>query len=131
MPPVTLTIEGSRIDGIASFYTEINRVFMTGEDWQLGQSLDALNDMLYGSYGALSEQKNATVIWRDMEQNRHDLGLIATLAWLEAKLLKPDHFNTKRISEDIARLLEGRGQTFFELVLEVFADHPSITLQAG
>lgn len=54
-PPMTrtLTIDGSRIHDIPSFYDEINRVFMTGVDWTLGPSLDALDDLLYGGYGAL------------------------------------------------------------------------------
>ena len=49
---LTLRLDGRLIHDIASFYDEINRVFMAGEDWQLGPSLDALDDMLRGGYGA-------------------------------------------------------------------------------
>jgi len=45
-PPQVLIIDGANIRDIASFYDEINRVFMVGEDWQLGASLDGLDDML-------------------------------------------------------------------------------------
>ncbi|MGH6861799.1 MAG: barstar family protein, partial [Phyllobacterium sp.] len=49
----TFTIDGNRICDIPSFYEEINRVFMAGEDWQLSANLDALNDMLHGGFGAI------------------------------------------------------------------------------
>ena len=45
---MTLTIAGHAIRDIASFYDEINRVFMACEDWSLGPSLDALDDLFYG-----------------------------------------------------------------------------------
>lgn len=51
-PERILTIDGAQINGIEDFYAEINRVFMAQENWQLGASLDALDDMLYGGYGA-------------------------------------------------------------------------------
>jgi len=41
----TLTIIGCGIHDIPAFYAEINRVFMAGEDWTLGESLDGLDDM--------------------------------------------------------------------------------------
>ncbi|MBP2483340.1 RNAse (barnase) inhibitor barstar [Stenotrophomonas sp. PvP093] len=46
-----LQIEGCTIHDIPSLYAEINRVFMAGEDWQLGPSLDALDDLLHGVHG--------------------------------------------------------------------------------
>ena len=45
---LTMRLDGRRVHDIASFYDEINRVFMTGVDWQLGPSLDALDDMRDG-----------------------------------------------------------------------------------
>jgi hypothetical protein len=50
---LTLRLDGRRITGIPSFYDEVNRVFMADESWTLGPSLDALDDLLYGGYGAL------------------------------------------------------------------------------
>ncbi|WP_221887917.1 hypothetical protein [Chitinophaga polysaccharea] len=46
-----IIINGDVIIDIPSFYREINRVFMSGENWQLGNSLDAFNDLLYGGFG--------------------------------------------------------------------------------
>ncbi|HDS1037977.1 TPA: barstar family protein [Stenotrophomonas maltophilia] len=125
---LTLHIEGHAITGIDSLYAEINRVFMAGEDWQLGPSLDALDDLLYGGYGALAGHATATVVWRDIEHSRAALGADATLAWLDAKLQQPGTFNVDAIHRQRAALARGDGQTYFEIVMEIFAGHPRIRL---
>lgn len=73
-----LTIEGGAIHGIASFYDEINRVFMANENWTLGPSLDALNDLLYGGFGAIDGAEPVTLIWNNIAQSRTALGVDAT-----------------------------------------------------
>jgi len=131
--PMTLhlQINGSAISDISSFHAEINRVFMSGEDWQLGPSLDALDDLLYGGYGALAGHATATVLWRDIERSRVALGVEATLAWLDAKLQHPGAFNADAIGRQRAALERGDGQTYFEIIMEIFAGHPRIRLVPG
>ncbi len=123
-----LQIDGRAITGIDSLYAEFNRVFMAGEDWQLGPSLDALDDLLYGGYGALQGHAAATVTWRDAELSRAALGMDATRAWLQAKLQQPGTFNADMIGRQLDALERGEGQTYFEIVMEIFAGHPRITL---
>ena len=36
-------IDGQMFSDIPGFYAELNRIFMADEEWQLGQSLDALD----------------------------------------------------------------------------------------
>jgi len=128
--PLTIVLEGKAIQDISSFYAEINRVFMAGEDWQLAQSLDALDDMLYGGYGVLAGHSRATVVWRDMEQSRASLGLAATRDWLQAKL-DSNAFNRTTVARQLQALNSGEGQTYFQIVMEIFAGHPSLTLVSG
>lgn len=123
-----LQIDGRAITGIDSLYAEFNRVFMAGEDWQLGPSLDALDDLLYGGYGALHGHATATVAWRDIALSRVALGVDATCAWLQAKLQQPCTFNADVIRRQLDALERGEGQTYFEIVMEIFAGHPRITL---
>ncbi len=123
-----LQIDGRAITGIDSLYAEFNRVFMAGEDWQLGPSLDALDDLLYGGYGALHGHATATVAWRDIALSRVALGVDATCAWLQAKLQQPGTFNADVIRRQLDALERGEGQTYFEIVMEIFAGHPRITL---
>ena len=124
----TFTLNGAAITSISSFYAELNRVFMANEDWKLGESLDALNDLLYGGYGALHGADTATIIWTNYESSREALGEAATRAWLQAKIASP-HFNTDHFAKELAALNNGAGQTYIARILEVFADHRNITLQ--
>nr|WP_180164039.1 barstar family protein [Stenotrophomonas sp. SbOxS2]NYT97247.1 ribonuclease inhibitor [Stenotrophomonas sp. SbOxS2] len=126
---VFLQINGAAIVDIPSFYAEINRVFMAGEDWQLGPSLDALDDLLYGGYGALAGHKTATVVWRDIDCSRDALGVEATRAWLQDKLRQPGTFNAEAIGRQLDALQRGDGQTYFDIVMDIFASHPNINLQ--
>lgn len=128
---LVLHIDGASINDIASLYAEINRVFMASENWQLGASLDALDDLLWGGYGVLAGHSAATVVWHDIAHSRSVLGRDATHAWLRSKLDQPGTFNVAAINEQIAALEHGHGQTYFEIVMEIFDGHPQITLVAA
>jgi len=124
-----LTLDGSRIHDLASFYDEVNRVFMADVDWQLGHSLDALDDMLYGGYGALDGDAPVTLVWTDFAHSRDALGIDATRAWLQDKLDTPGRYDKARMRRDLDALEAGSGPTFVDLVLEIIASHPNITLE--
>lgn len=119
-----LRIEGSRIDGIHGLYAELNRLLMADEDWELGESLDALNDALYGGFGAMRTDDRVRFVWADHQHSRAALGREATEAWLRGKLAHPAHFDRAGITQQLDELLAGRGKTYWDIVLEVFADHP-------
>jgi len=124
----TLTLDGTRIHDIASFYDAINRLFMADVDWQLGHSLDALDDMLYGGFGALDGDAPVTLVWTHFEQTRDALGIDATRAWLQDKLDTPGRYDKTRIRRELDALEAGSGPTYFDIVLEILAAHPNITL---
>ena len=126
--PLVLVLQGSAVSDIPSFYAEINRVFMAGEDWQLGHSLDALDDMLYGGFGVLVGHESATLIWRDIEHSRSALGVDATRSWLQGKLAGSSVFNEATIAAQLKALDAGEGQTYFQIIMEIFAAHPRIHL---
>lgn len=124
----TLTLAGGDIHDIPSFYAEINRVFMAEEDWKLGESLDALDDMLRGGYGAIQGRAPVRLVWQDIARARAGLGFETTRAYLEAKLERPELYDVERIGRQLAALESGAGQTYFEIILEVIAGHPTIEL---
>ncbi len=130
-PHLVLTIDGRNFSDISGFYREVNRVFMAGEDWQLGESLDGLDDMFYGGYGILQGAGPVKLRWLAMEQSAADLGLLETRRWLTAKLQRPDSFNTDAIHRQLRELEAGSGQTFFQIVLEIIAGHSNIELVPG
>ena len=123
-----LTLDGARIQDIPSFYDEINRVFMQDVDWTLGPSLDALDDLLYGGYGALDGDAPATLVWTHFAASRDALGIDATRQYLLAKLARPEQFNAAHFQRELDALEAGTGQTYFDMVLGIIAAHPNITL---
>lgn len=128
MGTATLVLEGSAIHDIPGFYVEINRVFMANEDWQLGESLDALDDLLYGGYGALAGQQDGVLQWKDIAHSEHALGVDATRRWLQQKLRQPGRFNIAPLRAQLDALERGEGQTYFDIVLEIIAAHPTLQL---
>lgn len=124
----TFTIEGAAIRDIASLYAELNRVFMGDEDWRLGQSLDALDDLLYGGFGALFGADDVRVVWRDHDVARRALGRDATVTYYREKLTRPDVFDHSHFQRKLDEVEARGGQTYFEIVLEIFAAHPDIAL---
>jgi len=126
---LSLTLDGAAITDIPSFYDEINRVFMAGEDWQLGASLDALDDLLYGGFRVLHGVDRVVLVWTDIERSRLALGIEATRRHYLDKLTQPTRFDTERIAADLAALERGDGPTYFDIILEIIAGHPQIELQ--
>jgi predicted HAD superfamily Cof-like phosphohydrolase len=124
----TFTIDGAAVHDIASFYGEVDRVFMSGEDWRLGPSLDALNDLLYGGYGALQGVEAPRVVWADHEMSQRALGHDATREYYREKLRHPQTYSEAHFRTLLGALEAGTGATYFEIVLDVFADHPEIAL---
>lgn len=123
-----LTLVGAEIHDIPSLYDEINRLFMAGEDWALGPSLDALDDMLYGGFGAIDGDELVILVWEDFERMETVLGLETTRAFLREKLAKPEVFNTALIRRQLDDLERGEGQTYLEIVLEILSSHANIEL---
>lgn len=124
-----LFIDGNLISDIPSFYEEINRVFMAEEDWKLGNSLDAFNDLLYGGFGAIEGGEPVTLVWQQMEKNRLDLGYEVTRQYYEEKFLAHSAFNKDYFREKLEALNNGTGQTYFDMLLEIIADHPNIRVE--
>jgi len=124
----TLTIIGRNISDIPTFYAEINRVFMAREDWRLGESLDALNDLLYGGYGAIEGRERVRIVWQDVAASRAALGVETTRAFLARKLQRPAGFDVDAIGSQLDALDRGPGQTYFEIVVEIISDHRNIEL---
>lgn len=122
-------IDGAEVTGISALYQQLNRELMATEDWQMGASLDALNDVLYRVEGEIRAGEDVSFVWTDHARSRQALGFDETQRWLLDKLARPGTFDDQRIRSDLDALRAGVGKTYFEIVLEVFADHPLIELQ--
>jgi hypothetical protein len=121
-------IKGGYISGISTFYQEINRVFMQDENWKIGESLDAFNDLLYGGFGSIKNNESTTLVWKDMEVTRNALGYEATRKYYLNKLLPNSPFNKEHFRIKLDELESGKGKTYFDIILEIIAEHSNINL---
>lgn len=101
---------------------------MQNEVWKLGESLDGFNDLLNGGFGEIKGNEKIELIWKNFEENKRALGLNPTLAFYENKLKLPEVYNIDFIQGKISDLIRGKGQTYFEIILEIIADHPNIEI---
>ncbi|GGF33288.1 hypothetical protein GCM10010922_05510 [Microbacterium sorbitolivorans] len=122
-------IHGASVDEIADLYDQFNHEFMRDEDWRMGASLDALNDVLYRLDAEARDGDPAVVVWDDHAHSRASLGFDATERWILDKLAQPGTSNAEKFGRDLAALRAGTGPTYFEIVLDIFADHPAIELR--
>ncbi|GAB4044741.1 barstar family protein [Spirosoma jeollabukense] len=121
-----LEIDGNSINDIASFYEEINRVFMIGECWVMADSLDAFNDVLYGGYGVLQGTQSVELVWHHIDHSRKALGYQTTRAYYLGKLRPGSPYNKKLFAEKLEALESGMGEMYFDSVMAILAEHPSI-----
>ncbi|MBL7707077.1 MAG: hypothetical protein JNM21_16130 [Taibaiella sp.] len=122
------TINGANINDLETLYKELNKTFMQNEDWELAQSLDALNDLFYGGIGSFPSGEPVTITWENFEQNQRLFGKDFTIRWYEQKLDQSQHYNIKWVRERLAELRKGTGKTYFEIILEIIAEHKNIRL---
>ena len=112
-------INGSHFSDLSGFYNEVSNVFMKDEDWKVG-TLDGFDDILYGFQGE--------IIWKDSQKSREDLGFNLTKEFYENKIKQGKPFNVELIQQKLDDLIDGNGQTLFEILIEILESHQNITL---
>lgn len=99
---------------------------MVGESWLIGQSLDAFNDLLFGGYGALQGAESAKLVWHHMDHSRQALGYQTTRDYYLDKLKPGSPYNKKVFQEKLVALDCGSGETYFDSIMSIIAEHPRI-----
>lgn len=123
-----IQIDGSKIQDLTSLYKEFNDKLMPNEDWELGESLDALDDLLYGGFGEINGNEAIRFVWIDFERMKELFGYDFTLNFYQNKLKYPEIFNKELIQNSIEELQNGNGKTYFEIILEIIESHSNIEL---
>jgi len=123
-----IIIDGNLIYDKKSLYAEINRQFMQEESWQLAESLDAFDDLLYGGFGAIKENEEVRLVWLSFENNKDTFGLEFTRNFYKEKLDQPEDFDSKLVQRQLDEMERGEGQTYFEIIEEIISAHSNIEL---
>ena len=112
-------INGGHFSDLESFYEEISQLFMKDEDWKVG-TLDGFDDILYGV--------DSDITWKDSQKSKKDLGFELTKEFYENKIRQGKPFNVKLIQQKLGDLMDGKGETLFEILVEIIESHQNITL---
>lgn len=112
-------INGSHFSDLSGFYEEISDVLMKDEDWKVG-TLDGFDDILYGIQGE--------IIWKKSEKSKEDLGFETTKEFYENKIKQGKPFNIELIQQKLDDLICDKGQTLFEILIEIVQSHKNIKL---
>lgn len=113
-------INGSHFSNLEGFYEEISEILMKDEDWKVG-TLDGFDDILYGFKGE--------IIWKESGKSEKDLGFKATKEFYENKIKQGKPFNIELIHQKLENLNNGKGQTLFEILIEIIQSHKNISLK--
>jgi RNAse (barnase) inhibitor barstar len=112
-------IDGSLFSNMGEFYEEVSQLFMKDEDWKVG-TLDGFDDILYGV--------DADITWKNAQKSKKDLGFGLTKEFYENKIRQGKPFNVKLIQQKLDELIDGNGQTLFDILIEIIESHKNITL---
>ncbi|KFF75738.1 ribonuclease inhibitor [Chryseobacterium sp. P1-3] len=123
-----IVIHGGHFSSLEGFYEEISKVLMKDTDWKVG-TLDGFDDILYGGFGIFESHEEIEILWEESEKSRKDLGLIATKEFYENKIRKGKPFNIELVRQKLKDLTEGKGQTLFEILVEIIESHRNIILK--
>ncbi|MFN1215849.1 ribonuclease inhibitor [Chryseobacterium kwangjuense] len=122
-----ITINASNFSDLPGFYDEVSSVLMKDTDWKVG-TLDGFDDILYGGFGVFENGEPIEIIWKESQKSKEDLGFEATRTFYENKIRQGKPFNIKLIQEKLDDLISGKGQTLFEILVEIIQSHKNITL---
>lgn len=112
-------INGGHFSNLEGFYEEISQLFMKDEDWKVG-TLDGFDDILYGV--------ETDIVWKDSQKSKEDLGFDLTKEFYENKIKQGKPFNVQLIQQKLDELIAEKGQTLFEILIEIIESHKNITL---
>ncbi|OCA79882.1 ribonuclease inhibitor [Chryseobacterium contaminans] len=125
-----IVIHGGHFSSLDGFYEEVSNVLMKDTDWKVG-TLDGFDDILYGGFGVFENKEDVEIVWKESQKSKEDLGLKITQEFYQNKIRQGKPFNTKLIQQKLNDLNEGKGQTLFEILVEIIRSHKNITLTLG
>jgi RNAse (barnase) inhibitor barstar len=70
----SLVLDGANFNTLANFYDNAFRVLAPALTDYVKGNLDGFNDILYGGYGAFHEDEKITLIWKNSDKSKQDLG---------------------------------------------------------
>ena len=79
-------IDGENFNTIDGFYNEIENVFTSTLDWEIGRNLNSFNDILRGGFGKHHYGEPILIKWLNYQKSERDLGANTLKAIVETIL---------------------------------------------
>ena len=127
--PKSFTIDGQKFVDLEGFYAEIESILTKGLDWKIGRNLDAFNDVLRGGFGAFDYEELIELIWTNSDKSKSDLSWIETIKYVESKLLTCHESNIEYVKSDLELARNHKGQTLFDILIEIIKEQEHIRLE--
>ena len=115
----TYEIDGANIQSLDDFYNAVSTIIIPGADW--GKNLDAFNDILHGGFG--TPEEGFIIKWKNSALSQKNLGFPEKVKWLRKKLEKCHPDNREYVKKDIIEAENNKGQTLFEILVEIIQTH--------
>jgi RNAse (barnase) inhibitor barstar len=128
MSKQSIFLNGNNFSDLESFYDEVDRVLIKDLDWKTGHNLDAFDDILRGGFGVVEPGEAYKIIWQNASKSKNDLGYTETIRYYSRKLHDSHPSNVEIIRSRLQEVTIGKGQTLFEILVEIIKSHKEIEL---
>lgn len=112
-------IDGKNFSSLDEFYDEISLVLIPGYSW--GRNLDAFNDILRGGFG--TPDNGFVIRWKNADLSQENLGFPETIKYIEKKLNRCHPSNINRVQRDLDDAKKLKGQTLFNIIVDIINAH--------
>lgn len=126
-----IIVDGSNFNNISEFYIEIDKRLTKGLTWKTGHNLNAFNDLLHGGFGVHKYGEPIIIIWKNANKSKMDLGFNATIKYYEEILTKCHPTNIENVRAWLEDAKHERGDTLFDIIIEIIKEHEQIELILG
>ncbi len=120
-------IDGNNFDSLEAFYDEANKVLCPNFK-EFGRNFDAFNDILRGGFETFEYDEEIDLIWKNAIKSKENLGYAETLNLLKKQLLHCHESNQNTIKENMKNVKESKGQTIFDILIEIIKENENINL---
>jgi RNAse (barnase) inhibitor barstar len=124
----TIVLNGSNISSLDSFYDEAESKLTKDLGWKTGRNLNAFNDVLRGGFGVYEYEEPIRLIWQNSNESKEKLGWDETIKYISAKLKTCHPTNIQSVKDDLHLAQQHKGQTLFELIVDIIQTHQHIEL---